>query len=214
MALMSLKKTFWLLPFLAAVPLLAVTPFFWETRTNDDFRKGTFSSLSLTSEDHLVLAPRFESLFSTEQPFVWSAAADSKGNVYLGTGHDGKVYRVDSSGKGALLADLYELDIFAIAIDSKDAVYAARVHYEKDKVRSLAAYLPAETTPRNRKYGRRRPLSARLIPDHHYTLAVLAADDKTAGYGIREYSDSAAASHQVFRYALVRHLLDLAKHLP
>jgi sugar lactone lactonase YvrE len=122
---MALKRTLWVLPFLIALPLLAVTPFFWETRTNDDFRKGTFSSLSLTSEDRLVLAPRFESVFNTDQPFVWSAAADSKGNVYLGTGHDGKIFRVDSSGKGTLLADLPELDVFAIAIDSKDAVYAA-----------------------------------------------------------------------------------------
>src|SRR4029077_14135755 len=104
-ALMAVKKTLWLLPFLVAAPLLAVTPFFWETRTNDDFRKGTFSNLSLTNEDRLVLAPRFESVFNTDQPFVWSAAADSKGNVYLGTGHDGKVYRVDPSGKGSLLAD-------------------------------------------------------------------------------------------------------------
>jgi hypothetical protein len=123
--LTALKKPLWLLPFLVTVPLLAVTPFFWETRSNDDFRKGTFSNLSLTSEDRLVLAPRFESVFNTEQPFIWSAAADSKGNVYLGTGHDGKVFRVDSSGKGTVLADLGELDVFAIAVDSKDAVYAA-----------------------------------------------------------------------------------------
>jgi sugar lactone lactonase YvrE len=122
---MRSKKILWLLPFLVAAPLLAVTPFFWETRTNEDFRKGTFSNLSLTSEDRLVLAPRFESVFNTEQPFVWSTAADSKGNVYLGTGHDGKVYRVDGSGKGTMLADLPELDVFAIAIDSRDVVYAA-----------------------------------------------------------------------------------------
>ena len=120
-----LKKTLWILPFLVAAPLLAVTPFFWETRTNEEFRKGTFSNISLTSEDRLVLAPRFEPVFNTEQSFIWSSAADSKGNVYLGTGHDGKVYRVDTSGKGALLADFSELDVFAIAVDSRDAVYAA-----------------------------------------------------------------------------------------
>jgi hypothetical protein len=125
MTLIPLKKTLWFLPFLVAVPLLAVTPFFWETRTNEDFRKGTFSNVSLTSEDRLMLAPRFELVFNSEQPFVWSAAADSKGNVYLGTGHDGKVFRIDGSGKGALLADLGELDVFALAIDSRDAVYAA-----------------------------------------------------------------------------------------
>ena len=50
---------------------------------------------------------------------------DSRGNVYLGTGHDGKVYKVDPSGKGEPIADLTELDVFAVAVDGKDAVYAA-----------------------------------------------------------------------------------------
>jgi len=120
-----MKKIIWVVPFLLVAPLLAVSPVFWEIRTYDDFRKGTLSNLSLTNEDRLVLAPRFEPVFNTEQPFVWSAAADSKGNIYLGTGHDGKVFKVDSSGKGQAIADLPELDVFAVAVDSKDAVYAA-----------------------------------------------------------------------------------------
>jgi len=73
---------------LLALPLLAVTPQFWEVRTYDDFRKGKLTNLSLTSDDELILAPRFDMVFNTEQTLVWSAAADSKGNVYLGTGHD------------------------------------------------------------------------------------------------------------------------------
>src|SRR5215470_2967880 len=107
-----MKKTFWLLPLLAAIPLFAVTPSFWETRTYDDFRKGKLSNLSLTSDDQLVLAPAFNAVFNTDQPLVWSAVADSKGNVYLGTGHDGKIFKVDVTGKGALLVDLAELDVF------------------------------------------------------------------------------------------------------
>src|ERR1043166_2186139 len=63
-------------------------------------------------------------LFNTEQTLVWSAVADSKGNVYLGTGHDGKIFKVDSSGKGELFADLMELDVFALAVDRNDVVYA------------------------------------------------------------------------------------------
>ena len=120
-----MKKIIWLVPLLLVAPLLAVSPIFWETRTYEDFRKGTLSNLSLTSEDRLVLAPRFESVFNSEQPFIWATAADSKGNIYLGTGHDGKVFKVDSSGKGQAIADLAELDVFAIAVDAKDAVYAA-----------------------------------------------------------------------------------------
>ena len=120
-----MKRIALLLPLIAAPVLLAVSPVLWETRTYDDFRKGTFSGLSLTSQDGLVLAPRFDAVFDTEQPFVWSTAADSGGNVYLGTGHNGKVFRVDSSGKGEMLADFGELDVFAVAVDARGSVFAA-----------------------------------------------------------------------------------------
>src|SRR5438093_4016190 len=119
-----MKRFFWWLPFAAAIPLFAVTPLFWETRTYDDFRKGKLSNVSLTSDDELILAPRFDLAFNTEQTLVWSAVSDSKGNVYLGTGHDGKIFKVDPSGKGTLLADLSELDVLALAVDSKDVLYA------------------------------------------------------------------------------------------
>lgn len=119
-----MKKSLWLLPVLAAIPLLAVTPQFWETRTYDEFRKGKLTNLSLTSDDELILAPRFDTVFNTEQTLIWSAVADSKGNLYLGTGHDGKLYKVDASGNGTLLADLAELDVLALAVDSKDVLYA------------------------------------------------------------------------------------------
>jgi len=119
-----MKKIYWILPLLAALPLLAVTPQFWEIRTHDDFRKGKLTNLSLTSDDELILAPRFDMLFNTEQTLIWSAVADSKGNIYLGTGHDGKVFKVDSGGKGALLVDLAELDVLALAVDRNDVIYA------------------------------------------------------------------------------------------
>ena len=120
----SMKKAFWLLPLLLAIPLLAVTPQFWEVRTYDEFRKGKLTNLSLTSDDELVLAPRFDMTFNTEQTLIWSAVADSKGNLYLGTGHDGKIFKVDATGKGTLIADLPELDVLALAVDSKDVLYA------------------------------------------------------------------------------------------
>src|SRR6266481_140736 len=119
-----MKKILWLLPLAVAVPLLAVTPLFWETRTYDDFRKGKLANVSLTSDDELILAPRFDVTFDTEQTLVWSTVADSKGNVYLGTGHDGKIFKVDPSGKGTMVADLSELDVLALAVDGKDVLYA------------------------------------------------------------------------------------------
>ena len=119
-----MKKTIWVLPLLVALPLLAVTPQFWEIRTYDEFRRGKLTNLSLTSDDELILAPRFDVVFNTEQTLIWSAVADSRGNVYLGTGHDGKIFRVDASGKGGLLVDLAELDVLSLAVDGKDVLYA------------------------------------------------------------------------------------------
>src|SRR5437899_4271089 len=120
-----MKKTFWFFALMFAIPLFAVTPQFWETRKYDDFQKGKLTNLSLTSDDELALAPRFDAVFNTEQALIWSAVADSKGNVYLGTGHDGKVFRVDAAGKGTMIADLKELDVSALAVDTKDVLYAA-----------------------------------------------------------------------------------------
>jgi len=114
----------WLLPLLLALPLFAVTPAFWEVRTYEEFQQGKFTNLSLTSDDRLILAPRYDLIFDTQQPLIFSSVADSKGNVYLGTGHDGKIFKVDSTGKGALVADLNELDVLALAVDSKDVLYA------------------------------------------------------------------------------------------
>ncbi len=120
-----MKKPFWMIPLLVALPALGVIPQFWEVRTYDEFREGELSGLSITSDGELVLAPRFDVLFDTDETLIFSAVADSAGDVYLGTGHDGKVYRVDADGNGALLADLLELDVLALALDAEDGLFAA-----------------------------------------------------------------------------------------
>lgn len=120
-----MRKTTLGLLLLLCLPLAAVTPQFWEIRTYDEFRRGKLSSVSITGDDELVLAPKFETIFNTEQPIVFSAVADSRGNVFVGTGHDGKIFRIDATGKGTLWADLAELDVLALALDRNDVLYAA-----------------------------------------------------------------------------------------
>ncbi len=120
-----MRKWFWLIPILFALPALAVIPQFWEVRTYDEFRSGELHSLSVTSDGELVLAPRFDMLFDTEESLIFSAVTDSEGNVYLGTGHDGKVYKVDRDGNGSVLLDLGELDVLALTLDAEDVLFAA-----------------------------------------------------------------------------------------
>ncbi|HEY6404103.1 MAG TPA: hypothetical protein VI479_21970, partial [Blastocatellia bacterium] len=80
--------------------------------------------VSIADNGALTLAPALIEVFDTKQAYVWSAAADKAGNIYLGTGHEGRVFKVDPSGKGTLLYKTSELDVMALAVDAQGNVYA------------------------------------------------------------------------------------------
>ena len=100
-------------------------PVVWEINSRAELLKGEARGVSVTDNGILTLAPNLSQLFNTDQAYVWSAAIDPAGNVYLGTGHDGKLFRVNSDGKGSLLYKASELDVTALAIARDGAVFAA-----------------------------------------------------------------------------------------
>ncbi|HYO63368.1 MAG TPA: hypothetical protein VER08_06900, partial [Pyrinomonadaceae bacterium] len=85
---------------------------------------GSGGAVSVTDTGTLMLAPRFTQVFDTQQAYVWSSAADASGVVYLGTGHDGRIFRVGADGRGALLYDAAELDVTALVVGRDGALYA------------------------------------------------------------------------------------------
>ncbi|MET0624186.1 MAG: hypothetical protein ABW250_14480 [Pyrinomonadaceae bacterium] len=99
-------------------------PVLWETETRAVLLNGESRGVSVTDTGALMLAPRFTQVFDTEQAYVWSSAADASGNVYLGTGHDGRIFRVAPDGRGALLYDAAELDVTALVVGRDGALYA------------------------------------------------------------------------------------------
>jgi hypothetical protein len=109
---------------LAATPARGGGPVVWETNSREELLRGEAHGVSVTDTGALMLAPRFVQLFDTEQAYVWSTAADERGNVYLGTGHDGRIFRVGADGKGALLYDAAELDVTALVVGRDGALYA------------------------------------------------------------------------------------------
>jgi hypothetical protein len=70
------------------------------------------------------LAPKLTEVFHTQQTYIWSSAIDSQGTVYLGTGHDGKIFKVSSISGASVLYDSSELDVTALAVGADGAVYA------------------------------------------------------------------------------------------
>lgn len=115
----------------AVLPLRAVETKFWTQDELSDFEKGNLSRLSLRSDGRLLLAPALTEVFDSSTPYLWAVAQDSKGNIYTGgggpTGSSAKLVQIDRAGKATTVAEVPGLEIHAIAVDSRDRVYAATV---------------------------------------------------------------------------------------
>lgn len=96
----------------------------WEIAGRDAIGEGTPSGITVGPLGSLELAPRFEPVADLDEFYVWDAVADGKGNLYVGTGDQGRIYRIDSSGKATLLFDSLELDILSLALDRDGNLYA------------------------------------------------------------------------------------------
>ena len=101
----------------------AVTPRFWENFTQTDLLEGSLDRISLTPDGKLFLSPAYDMIFDTGQPYIFSMVRDRLGNIYVGTGDDGKVFRIDPQGNGTLFFKAEELNVFAMAIDASDCLY-------------------------------------------------------------------------------------------
>jgi hypothetical protein len=106
------------------LPVQAGQPVVWETAGRTELLKGDSRGVSISDTGVLMLAPKLNEVFNTQQTYVWSSAVDNQGNVFLGTGHDGKIFKVSSAGSGSLLYDAAELDVTALAIGRDGAIYA------------------------------------------------------------------------------------------
>ncbi len=110
--------------FSVAVPVLASGPVFWEISKQDDVLKGDARGVSIAENGLITLAPAFALVFDTKEAYIWSSASDAAGNIYLGTGHDGRIFKVEPSGAGRLLYDAPELDVTALVTDPQGNLYA------------------------------------------------------------------------------------------
>jgi glucose/arabinose dehydrogenase len=119
--------------FLAALAgALLVSPFtvrassttVWEMNSYRDFLAGRLNGLSLTRDGRMLPAPKTDTLFASGQPVIWNVVQASDGTLYAATGHRGRIYRIDRSGKSSLLWTADQPEIFALALDSKGVLYA------------------------------------------------------------------------------------------
>ena len=111
--------------FLSTSGALASSPKFFQASTQTDFLKGEVDNLSIDARGQLMLGPALDLVYETPAPFVWTIATASDGSFFLGTGNDGKVYRVGPDGKGALFYSSAELEVHALAAAPNGGLYVA-----------------------------------------------------------------------------------------
>lgn len=103
----------------------ASDPVVWSVNSKADVLKGDAKGVSIADDGTIRTSVKVSELFNTGQSYVWSSAADASGNVFLGTGGDGKLFKVDASGKGSLFADFNEVNVSAVAVAANGDVFAA-----------------------------------------------------------------------------------------
>ena len=119
-----MTKFFFLIIAVLSSTALASEPQIWTVNTRAEVLQGDARSVSVDADGTITLAPKLTEVFKTDQPYVWSSAIDASGNVYLGTGGEGRIFKV-TNGTGTMLTDLAELNVSALATGRNGELFAA-----------------------------------------------------------------------------------------
>ncbi len=107
-----------------ATALRAAAPQFWRIEGARAFLEGELEGVEVDSDGRLRLGAAPRPLFDPEAPNAWCVARDARGVLYVGTGNEGRVVRIEGA-RGSVLFDAEELGVHAIAVGPDGRVYAA-----------------------------------------------------------------------------------------
>jgi sugar lactone lactonase YvrE len=103
----------------------ASSPKFFQAATQADFLKGDVENLSIDSRGQLLLGPATDLVYETASPFIWAIVPGSDGSLFVGTGNEGRVFKVDAKGTGTSFFDAAELEAHALAPAPDGGLYVA-----------------------------------------------------------------------------------------
>ena len=119
---------FWSLMALLLIPVCiasAVTTSLWEQHQRSDFESGEIKKISVSSTGDAMLSHKIDGFSKIDEARVWALVEDSEGNIYAGTGNEGKIYKIDADGQNfSLYYDSPEVEIYSLAIGADDTLYA------------------------------------------------------------------------------------------
>jgi hypothetical protein len=108
---------------LAAGAVHAALPTFWQVSTEGEFLQGEVENLSIDSYGRLTLGPATTTVYESSAPFLWTVVSGRDGSLFVGSGNEGQVFRIDASGKGVVFFDAEELEVHAIVPAPGGGIY-------------------------------------------------------------------------------------------
>ncbi len=109
---------------ISVIAALGVIPQKWTLINFGDFLTGKFEGISVTYDGVLSLSPKEEDFEGPDEEFYLSLHVDSDGSAFLGTGHEGKIYKVTKDGKFEPYFQVPEMDITCLALDRRGNLFA------------------------------------------------------------------------------------------
>ncbi len=95
-----------------------------EVRDFRNFEKGTFNGTGLTDSGELFISLKSSVIAGPDKEYYLGSTISKKGDIYLGTGHNASVFRIEKNGKITEMFKAQEPDIYAVLYGSDNFIYA------------------------------------------------------------------------------------------
>jgi hypothetical protein len=96
------------------VPLWAGKIRFFPQNQPAHYEKAQFQNAVLVSDGSIRLGRQIQPPARLEAATIWSLVEDNQGRLVVGTGHEGKIWRVDADGRAQLLSKADDPEVFSL----------------------------------------------------------------------------------------------------
>jgi hypothetical protein len=96
----------------------------WHQHRAGDFDKARLKQAVVSNEGTLRLSKRLRPLSGIEATHVWDVLEDKKGNLWVATGSEGKIYKVTPDGKTSVVFTSDDGQVLCLALAPDGIVYA------------------------------------------------------------------------------------------
>jgi hypothetical protein len=122
---MQIKKVVCLFALILAAGLFAGSPQFKVFVTQEDLEKGKALGISIDALGQMSLAPAVRERLRASVPYLWCAASEAQGGIYVGGGNPALVLRVTEKSKPDTVFTSTEVAVFAMSRFGENNLYIA-----------------------------------------------------------------------------------------